>query len=100
MITAELARERAAAGAAHFDKVRPGWFKAVDLDVLDMSAGNTCVSGQVFGLELFRWIDRRKVDIRHGLVLALGENDSDYDHNGYGPLTEAWRELIEERLQA
>jgi len=100
MITMDQARERAAAGAAYFDALQPGWFEDVNLDILDMSQADACVSGQVFGVEIYRWLDRHPADVAFGLVLAEGENDHDARDEGYGPLTEAWREQIEQRIQA
>lgn len=38
-------------GAAQFDKVRPGWWKAISLEMLDMNNCERCIAGQqVFDL--------------------------------------------------
>jgi hypothetical protein len=42
-------REQVATGAAWLDMVHPGWERAVDLGVLDMTNPIVCIIGQVFG---------------------------------------------------
>jgi hypothetical protein len=44
----ELARERAAAGAAWLDEEEPGWRSRVDPEDLSMGNGDACIAGYVF----------------------------------------------------
>ena len=39
--------KRVARGAAWLDRVKPGWFKLIDLDALDLRSGCSCVLGQI-----------------------------------------------------
>ena len=47
-MSAELARERVAAGAAWLAEEAPGWAQCIDTGRLCMSIGNWCIAGQLF----------------------------------------------------
>lgn len=49
MLTSEIARERVTKGAAHLDRVVPGWFHRVDIGTLTLSSCEDCVLGQLAG---------------------------------------------------
>jgi hypothetical protein len=105
MISKATARARADAGAAWLTKelAVTDWFAQIDLDELDQGEASRCVHGQIFGEDPYRW-DSRPSDVARGFDLTwddvrVSEDERDWDR-GFAILTEVWRELIEERIQA
>lgn len=49
MLSVEEARIRVARGAAHLDKVRPGWFNRIDVGTLTLRDPCHCIVGQLVG---------------------------------------------------
>jgi hypothetical protein len=47
MLTQEVALACVARGAAHLDRVRPGWFDDIDLDRLQLHDECCCIVGQL-----------------------------------------------------
>lgn len=88
------ARKRAKRGAAHFDKVAPGWFMTIDAESLDVHSRKVCPFAQVImkgeakpsDLPSERW------GFRHGFVAVKGSNC--YHINN------AWRQEIKDRRDA
>jgi hypothetical protein len=86
--------ERVAAGAAHLDRLCPGWAHLVDPDSLDMSLSGWCVLGQVFGnfwtaiREIFPALDdveASRLAAQEGFQADGWKNDDDYHR-----LRDAW----------
>jgi hypothetical protein len=109
--TPELARERAARGAAFLDAYDPDWYTAIDRNTLDMADGVLCILGQLRGEYYMGEIWIRDMEERTG-TLSI---DTDAEHLGFvvlsnaggalqGPITEAyamlqcaWLEILSER---
>jgi hypothetical protein len=97
--------ERVAAGAALLDEKRPGWWRQVDLAVLDLEDCRLCVIGQLFGPE---W-EYSRGSYGAGLA-ALGLDAGRYEEFAYGfdienfrefaDLTAEWRRLVAARRLA
>jgi len=87
------ATDRAAAGAAALDVVRPAWFNEIDLDVLDIRDADACICGQ-----LLMWLeppfDTPEASATHGVV-----SDFKIDwREDYVDLTAAWTvEILKRR---
>jgi hypothetical protein len=102
-----LAEERAAAGAAWLDRVKPGWIDHIDLPHLAMADPCLCVLGQVFDEE-----GLSAENPRSGYGWAVGEYSlprwgRDYgfetDHSmgvASADLRAAWSSLIRKRWEA
>lgn len=74
----------AARGAAEFDRLRPGWARRVNTNLLDMGSIDLCVGAQVFGT----YHDTLKaLDIRNDEAHLYG---FDAGHGNPEDLTEAW----------
>lgn len=112
-MSAGLYAERVARGAALLDEKRPGWFRAVDLDGLELSSCEACVLGQLFGgyvagtWALFAEDGRPGQDaVDCGFSLSWWEADELRKRYGddneliYGWLTEAWHAAVHARLSA
>ncbi len=103
----ESARVRAEKGAAWLDKkLGPGWERCIDLERLDIFSPRHCVLGQLIREGRFLFITPWSA-IRKGFgcgvvveLLALIGIRSKKAVRCYGLLTEAWRALIVERLEA
>lgn len=93
-----LIDDRAAAGAAAFDRYVPAWALLVDLRRLDMSSTGTCVATMVFGsFDAARRrlrITSEEAAVRLGLDIGHWENPAKY-----ADLTAAWRREVEKRLR-
>lgn len=95
--------QRVEAGAAWLDHNKPGWWHTINLDRLDIESGCNCILGQVYGGYdespfAARW--DRETDAYLGDLRgfnSLGTLDRFAEVVDYRALTEAWRELIEER---
>ena len=95
-------RDRAAAGAAFLDRVKPDWFKRVNLDTLDLSCDDTCVLGQLHG-DYLRGMDKYGLDNERARELGLWGNCHPREflagfRGGWNRLTRAWKNEIENRL--
>lgn len=115
---------RVNAGAALLDEKYPDWFKTTDLDILDISSGDRCVTAQLYTthsgdspnegswikgmdmLDLTRYEDVENVGsyIEHGfnaeghLRTDGGLWDDDYSQDAvYDILNALWRSAIGER---
>lgn len=86
------AADRVAAGMAALDEQRPGWWRDVDLVVLDVVTADNCPCGQVWGDWFQTPVDLRLGRVEYGFVGA--------DTNDDARLNEAWREAIGKRLAA
>ena len=89
-------------GIEFLDREHPGWYKKIDLDVLDIKSGLHCVLGQLRGGHYFDFIEamfsgvpwpvRQRWARNHGFMLPTGADPQ--------PLTEAWRAAIKRRREA
>lgn len=98
MTTAE---KRVKRGAALLDKDLPGWFRKVDVHVLDVQDTARCVVGQCYG----SWIDGTgRLGLRdgveqseHGFNLAWEEYNSAWEDAYVNELNLLWVKEIEAR---
>ena len=103
-LTPDLARARAARGAALLDDRDPGWAARVDPATLSLGDGAACVLGQLWGeyrlgLGRARVLDLSSapgrfvspIDLGFQAVGDLGEAAEDLD---YALLTRAWRREV------
>jgi hypothetical protein len=95
--------ERVERGAALLDEKRPGWWQGIDLDRLDIGSPCNCVAGQLgtgedpYSLTVSALgIWGADEECEHGFEAPFAMITSDRE---YGPLTEAWRDLITRRRE-
>lgn len=96
-MTQDEARARVAKGAAHLDRVRPGWFNRIDTGTLALRDPCGCIIGQL-GDGMYR---RGFVELNITSVVPFG-----FDLPWGGPdnpsnfqlLQDAWIEAIADRL--
>jgi hypothetical protein len=103
-------RTPAQRGAALLDLVCPSWPARIDLRRLEMRQPGDCVLGQLYGTVgsygyLYGLIDLGLSvgdgRFSHGFAVPRSITYSLYDMlNKYDQLTDEWRELIEDRLEA
>ena len=86
--------ERVAAGAAFLDERKPGWWKRINLDTLDIYSCTACVIGQ---LGMADEGHENPFDPDLGFDKAL---DAAPGMAGYRALNRAWRRVIEARRAA
>jgi len=115
--------QRVSNGAALLDEVSPGWEKLIDLDILDLSDGHSCIVGQVFGdwitgldhitsIRRSIWTDAKQYGFQYDAKQHGFQHDAQWDDelgseiyekdvcNEYKWLARRWRELITARLAA
>lgn len=98
MITIAEARERVARGAAHLDRVRPGWEKKIDVGTLTLSSCKSCVLGQLFSDESEEFHFLRGTEVLGWDNVACMVNGVGADNNDdFALLQDAWIEAIAER---
>lgn len=93
--------ERVDRGAALLDEKRPGWWRHIDLDRLDIASACDCVVGQLGdGFYLGFVVD--ELDL-HGTddeaLYGLTRESPGLGGKEYGILTAAWRDLICKRRE-
>lgn len=105
-MSAEVARERAARGAALLDVTQPEWVSRVDPKTLAVSDPENCVLGQVYG-DYDEAINALNLDAR-------GQKEFGFDCEykpfvgaeapepvvRFSELTSAWREILDARREA
>jgi len=97
MLTNDEARARVARGAAHLDRVRPGWFNEIDEGTLSLDHCGQCIVGQLCG-DYYR--DRKRLGftelnvVEHGVALDPAPGPLGVQ---WRPLQEAWIEAIADR---
>lgn len=102
-MTAAVAQARVAKGAAHLDRVTPGWWRLINADRLDLHSSCNCIVGQICGdfNEHFT-----RIGLQHPMQgVALGFNlNGDEGWHGYAleyaPRELAWRRLKDAWLDA
>lgn len=116
MTSAEMARELAAVGAEAMDEIRPDWYRDINLSLLDMSEGSSCIIGQLWGdyrenvydvadlldPETYHFNDdggpgdekTYKVMMDHGLWV----DPENWNGVHYSDLTAAWKNEVQQRL--
>jgi len=100
-------RVRVGAGAALLDEFRPGWFREIDLDRLNIDSPGDCPLGQLYGEEGQTglgpyWAGLRAVGVgygsedavRLGFAIAKGFKGLEERQQHYAELTAAWRDEI------
>lgn len=85
-------RENVGSGAALLDQKRPGWYREIDLDQLEMGSDTKCVLGQLYG----EYIKGRYTLTLLGKTFVYGFNTTLED---YKSLQLMWEEEIRSRLQ-
>lgn len=98
-------------GAAFLDNAKPGWYREIDIQRLDLSIGPNCVIGQLYGGE---WGSFSKGILHLDIVgqtsdLGFSAQDDWFIHEPqleaqleaqWEALTDEWRELVNARLAA
>ena len=84
--------ERLKRGAALLDAKRPGWWREIDLGRLDIESACNCIIGQLGSyMETARSL---------GLYISLDDWLHGFEGGEYPELTDAWRDLIQQRRLA
>lgn len=74
-------------GVRKLDKVEPTWREHVDIEYLDISAGDCCVLGQVFG-DYVSGLLTLGIEIGHGHIWGF-DIENDYES------AEGWAEIAD-----
>lgn len=77
------------------DQRKPGWWRKVDLDELDLAYGNTCVLGQVY-----KSFERGKRKLDLGDNPWVARRYGFYAFFRWDALTAEWRKVISARCLA
>jgi len=88
MVLIGTAQWGASRGAQFLDEKDPGWFTKIDTRTLDISDGNACVLGQLYGYAT----GCKKLGIGYGKAMSHG-----FDLLLLGSLNEAWQKEIAAR---
>lgn len=105
--------DRVARGAAELDRILPGWERKIDLETLELQTGCRCVLGQLAVDLLGHPSDDPYEDASEHICPETGIDDQiaweqergfllfvTHSPAAYTDLTEAWKRLIRERLEA
>ena len=84
--------ERVQCGAAFLDETRPGWWRVIDLDLLDIASPCKCTLGQ-----LGAWGGIGAAQAVACGFLSYCATVGEHPAAEYAELTAAWRELTEKR---
>ena len=92
--------ERVQRGAELLDEKRPGWWREIDLERLDVSSTCNCIGGQVAGVPYgftvameALGLDGEEAFVAHGFESDINLSDRLFRAE-YAALTAAWRDLI------
>lgn len=102
MLSIEEARSRVAKGAAHLDRVRPGWFHRIDVGTLTMWDPCGCVVGQIcgnFNAHLRQLLPNQDC-VEFGLNLPWAWDSYSEPTPEWTVLQDAWIEAIADRRLA
>ncbi len=87
---------RVAKGAKALDRIKPDWFKRIDLKTLDLQFADRCVLGQLYGMDdkapFGLW--ERAEHLGFFVVCASSQNE-----HHWKMLTDGWKSAIQSRLQ-
>lgn len=109
-MTKQDAQARVAKGAAHLDKMRPGWERRIDVQTLTMWDPCGCIIGQLvgcqFGCQFFRAARSLFIDdvVAYGFERDAVPYMNSFTNSGnegqrrYALLQDAWIEAIADRL--
>lgn len=112
MLTIEEARGRVAVGAAHLDRVRPGWENQIDVGTLTLRDPCRCIVGQLCGADFVaglralaipeQWLDFKAKEFGFALLDIFCMEKYPYEKikERYAMLQDAWVEAIYERRVA
>ena len=83
-------KEKVARAAKLMDKLVPGWYKAIQLELLNMEHGAMCVMGQVFGVNVEKTVIKEAYpgEYAEALSKAPSKNGWSVGRNGVGSLVE------------
>ena len=110
MLTIQEARERVSRGAAHLDRVRPGWHERIDVGTLTLHDPCGCIVGQLCGTGGQFRVGLKQLAMRsvaEARALGFDLNEPGYQdflecggtrQQWYQPLQDAWIEAIAARL--
>ena len=93
-MTPTTAAEAVANGAQRLDKIKPDWYREINLGILDVASGYDCICGQL-GDEIWEQMGNTGPA---GFAESLGIVCS--KGIGYGELTVEWRAAIIARRDA
>jgi hypothetical protein len=88
-------------GAKLMDSKRPGWYRRIKRELLDMAMSSVCILGQNYG-----WYSegRERLGLpsgeasKYGFVIPVGMDVQD-ESFAYSMLTEAWLSEIDKRIK-
>lgn len=98
MLTKNEAEARVSQGATYLDRVRPSWFRQIDIGVLQLESCSQCIMGQLRGID---------GNFGHGYDPAYGFDLYEEEMRGmqpddrpaaFRPLQDAWIAAIAARL--
>lgn len=102
MLSIKEARARVARGAAHLDRVRPGWAQQIDVGTLTMHNSALCIVGQLTG-GTYAPYSKLQIKPPEGTelygFLALDLDGSNNTFAEYDLLQDVWIETIAARLR-
>lgn len=98
---ATLLADRVAEGVKMLDALQPGWYKEIDLEILDLEGTDTCVLGQLYG----GWVEGTEylgIDGDRYLQSHYGFELTEEEYSGprwlFEALTDEWRKVIADKL--
>jgi len=88
-----------ARGVALLDARRPGWYRDVDIDILDMCAPDVCILGQLYGsYSDGKWL--LGLEFRSGGRYGFDVYEDDDGDWSFEDLDNRWAIIIRARLEA
>lgn len=87
--------EEVTRGAEFMDNLRPGWYREIDRDALDIGSGRCCIGGQMEGDYA---IFAKKHHLKNASELGFTVRDDEEAIPKFNELTQAWLNAIDERL--
>lgn len=89
------AYEAALNGAALLDRVCPGWYADIDLDVINMGDAENCILAQVFGGTFYTGMGAIGLPVSDAFGYGFDNSGGD---TAYAVLAAAWADIISERM--
>lgn len=97
MLSREEASTRVAFGVELLDRIRPGWDGRIDLGTLTLTSCYRCVLAQVFGSTYGHGVSMLPLAKRPHWSVQAEALGFYLEEDDYGPLQDAWVELIADR---
>jgi len=98
----ETAEYAVSCGVAVLDELSPGWADSVDVDTLDVSNGDVCILGQLFG-DYLTGCDmlhlRGDAPARCGFNVVVDKEETDATAEAWRSLQSEWTRVIQVRQE-